>query len=151
MFQRMQKNCLHFFYLLAACNFFYTTSVALFWNRTNIPMMVVAVACGLAVAFLLHKLIFSPGFSMVAEDPRKRRLVIAGISGLFLALCLASAFLQLEDFSGCDWDIWVIHTEAENVARNPSLIGCSTQNIFGNCPTTPFRWPYSPDGTGCGG
>lgn len=62
MYQRMQQNCLHFFYLLAACSFFYVTLVALFWNRSNVPVMVFAVACGLAAAVLLRKLFLHPGF-----------------------------------------------------------------------------------------
>ena len=107
------------FYAMAAVSFFYLTAVALYWNRTDPLAITVAAVCGLALLAGLWRLIRSDGFAALAEDPRRRRLLFTVISGVFLVLCLASALIQLEDFTGTDWDIWVIHAEAQNIARHP--------------------------------
>ena len=107
------------FYAMAAVSFFYLTAVALYWNRTDPLAITVAAVCGLALLTGLWRLTRSDGFAALAEDPRRRRLLFTVISGVFLVLCLASALIQLEDFTGTDWDIWVIHAEAQNIARHP--------------------------------
>ena len=111
--------CERIFYALAAVAFFYLTAVALFWNRADPLPIALATGCGLAVLAGLWRLSGSGWGRALAEDPRRRRIALFVISGLFLALCLASALIQLEDFAGADWDIWVIHAEAQNIALAP--------------------------------
>lgn len=111
--------CERIFYALAAVSFFYLTAVALYWNRADPVAITLATICGLVLLAGLWRLSCSERFDAFAENGRQRRIAFWIISGLFLALCLASALIQLEDFPGTDWDIWVIHAEARHIAASP--------------------------------
>ena len=111
--------CERIFYGIASAAFLYLTTAALYWNRTDPLAITLAAVCGLAILFGLWRLARGERFAALANDPRRRRLALIAISGVFLALCLASALIQLEDFTGTDWDIRVIHAEARNIAVNP--------------------------------
>lgn len=119
MLHKIPPLCERIFYAMAAVSFFYLTAVALYWNRTDPLAITLASVCGLALLAGLWRLTRSAGFAALAQDPRRRRLLLAAISGLFFLLCLVSAVVQLEDFTGTDWDIWVIHAEARNIAASP--------------------------------
>lgn len=111
--------CERIFYALAAVSFFYLTAVALYWNRADPVAITLATICGLVLLAGLWRLSCSERFDAFAENGRQRRIAFWIISGLFLALCLVSALMQLENFPRADWDIWVIHSEAANIASAP--------------------------------
>lgn len=117
--ERFSPLCERLFYALAAVSFFYLTAVALCWNRADPLPIALATAGGLAALAGLWRLSRTAGFAALADDPRRRRRLALALSVLFLVLCLASALTQLEDYTGADWDIWVIHAEAQNIAAAP--------------------------------
>jgi len=119
MSDRFTAFCLRAFYAMAALSFFYVSFAALYWNRSDPLAITVAAACGILLLLGLYRLSRSRAFTALAEDPRRRRIAVTLLSLVFLALCLFSALCQLEDFTGTDWDLWIIHAEAQNIAVSP--------------------------------
>lgn len=119
LFQKVSQKLEWCFYLAVMVSFCYVSLAALYWNRTDPLRITLAALAGLLVIAGLNKLFRSSRLESFFCSPLRCRLLAGGISLVFLVLCMISALTQLEDFTRCDWDIWVIHAEAENIARNP--------------------------------